>query len=728
MIYACYQLKTPKKYSILIWFSGNLDFNISLFEREFQYMRGDTHRRSQAPKKKKHNTTDSIEYPDIVPFSSFSAISIECPPQDFDLRCPPQFIPKRIPNPPTERDQATLPLPKKFKIKKKIENQNKKDIMYQFSSKVLPSSKNIISDFDVVHPISTQALVSTDGVRQIIQYRQPKIIDLLTPQIKPTFIKPDRHDDISLPQTFVSLSFNEKPMNVEKYVNYLFKSVIAPSHHIEDFDVGLAKPQLRNQKGPQLPLPTLPSITNISVLNSSIAYFEKLNLDPSHTNVYNDNFDASFFMPKKDNLPKYITNPSQLSLLEGEYVVIECIERNPIIRPLIGMSAQLNVIIDARQNIDFNNPERQHPYDKRIPVTQITSTSIQPFVAPIPKDTFVLEMSSSVSTSAISPHKSRSTDFILAPSPESQDGQNITLYLLPMPEQTYLSTSPESTVIIPRPKVRNIGQLLNHFQESPLPSSEELCKARSIIEGILELDAKGIERRAPPSITLSNMEKLSTLPPRIRALVGQYLRNLRATPWIRSSVIARARLGLTKSLAEIINADNQKNDKFVKNHKNDKNQLNSNENKKSSNERKKMQMESKEKLRSELAASFENNLMFIQSSTENENDMMMDLTFMDEDDEENWNEVLDDIELDDVKGMENDPATSKTKINWEALGLGNLPMRKVMKVIDYQLADGQVSSSISWVRDKKEIHEEQVRIRRSRNRRSRASNSEKGDD
>ena len=224
------------------------------------------------------------------------------------------------------------------------------------------------------------------------------------------------------------------------------------------------------------------------------------------------------------------------------------------------------------------------------------------------------------------------------------------------------------------------------------------------------------------------MEKLSTLPPRIRALVGQYLRNLRATPWIRSSVIARARLGLTKSLAEIINADNQKNDKFVKNHKNDKNQLNSNENKKSSNERKKMQMESKEKLRSELAASFENNLMFIQSSTENENDMMMDLTFMDEDDEENWNEVLDDIELDDVKGMENDPATSKTKINWEALGLGNLPMRKVMKVIDYQLADGQVSSSISWVRDKKEIHEEQVRIRRSRNRRSRASNSEKGDD
>ena len=156
--------------------------------------------------------------------------------------------------------------------------------------------------------------------------------------------------------------------------------------------------------------------------------------------------------------------------------------------------------------------------------------------------------------------------------------------------------------------------------------------------------------------------------------------------------------------------------------------MNSNENKKSSNERKKMQMESKEKLRSELAASFENNLMFIQSSTENENDMMMDLTFMDEDDEENWNEVLDDIELDDVKGMENDPATSKTKINWEALGLGNLPMRKVMKVIDYQLADGQVSSSISWVRDKKEIHEEQVRIRRSRNRRSRASNSEKGDD
>lgn len=657
-------------------------------------------KKTENQKKKKYGTSDLVEYPDIIPFTRFSPISIECPPQDFVLHCPTQFIPKRIPNPPTERDQESLPLPKKPKIKKSNYTQ-KKDTLFHFSSKEPPSSKNIIPDFDVIKPIFTQALVSTDGVRQVVQYRQPKIIELLTPHLKSSFSKTNQHDDISFSPTHVSLSFNEKSLKYDKYINYLFQSVIAPSHHIDDFDIGLAKPQLRNQKGPQPPLPTVPPITNISLLDSSLSSFEKLNLDPSHCNIYDTDFNAAFFQVQKDGKPRYIINASHLSLLEGEYVVIECIDRCPIIRPLIGMSAQLNVIIDAKENIHFNL-EQRHPYDKRIPVTQITSTSIQPFIAPIPKDTFVLQMSSSVSTSAISPHKSRSTDFILVPNLEKQYDRQDSLYLLPMPELTYLSTSPESTVIIPRPKTRKIDFFLKQFNENPLPSAEELCKVRSTVEGILDLAAKGIERISPPAITLAIMEKLSTFPPRMRALVGQYIRNLRETPWIRSNVITRARLGLTKSVAEIINVDTQKKENFQT--KSDQNKLNSEKNKKSS-ERKKMLLESKEKLRSELAASFENNLMFIQSNTDNENDMMMDLAFMDDEEEENWNEILDDLELDDVKQMENDPVISKTKIDWEALGLGNLPMRKVMKVIDYQLIDEKVISNISWVRNQNEIHE-----------------------
>lgn len=683
-------------------------------------MKKDKYKKADTTKKKKYVSSDFVEYPDIIPFTSFSPISIECPPQDFDLHCPPQFIPKRIPNPPTERDQESLPLPKKSKIRKNNITQ-KKDILFHFSSKELPSSKNIIPDFDVVKPIKTQALVSTDGVRQVIQYRQPKIIELLTPHLKSTAttstLQTNQHDDISFPPTHVSLSFNEKPLEYEKYVNYLFHSVMAPSHQIDDFDIGLAKPPLRNQKGPQPPLPTVPPITNISLLDSTLSSYEKLNLDPNHCNIYDTDFEATFYQIQRDNKSRYITNASHLSLLEGEFIVVECIDRIPIIRPLIGMSAQLNVIIDAKENIHL---EQKHPYDKRIPVTQITSTSIQPFIAPIPKDIFVLQLSSSVSTSAISPHKSRTTDFILVPNVEKQMDRQESLYLLPMPELTYLSTSPESTVIIPRPKFRKIESYLNQFYEDPLPSAEELCKARSIVEGILDLASKNIERISPPATTLAIMEKLSSFPPRMRALVGQYIRNLRETPWIRSNVITRARLGLTKSVAEIINVDTHKNENFAL--KNDQQNQNNSEKNKKNNERKKMLMESKEKLRSELADSFENNLMFIQSNTENENDMMMDLTFMDEDDDENWNEILDDLELDDVKKMENDPVISKTKINWDALGLGNLPKRKVMKVIDYQLVDEKVVSSVRWIRNQNEIRDNLKK--KSRSRRYQAPKSE----
>lgn len=683
-------------------------------------MKKDKYKKADTTKKKKYVSSDFVEYPDIIPFTSFSPISIECPPQDFDLHCPPQFIPKRIPNPPTERDQESLPLPKKSKIRKNNITQ-KKDILFHFSSKELPSSKNIIPDFDVVKPIKTQALVSTDGVRQVIQYRQPKIIELLTPHLKSTTttstLQTNQHDDISFPPTHVSLSFNEKPLEYEKYVNYLFHSVMAPSHQIDDFDIGLAKPPLRNQKGPQPPLPTVPPITNISLLDSTLSSYEKLNLDPNHCNIYDTDFEATFYQIQRDNKSRYITNASHLSLLEGEFIVVECIDRIPIIRPLIGMSAQLNVIIDAKENIHL---EQKHPYDKRIPVTQITSTSIQPFIAPIPKDIFVLQLSSSVSTSAISPHKSRTTDFILVPNVEKQMDRQESLYLLPMPELTYLSTSPESTVIIPRPKFRKIESYLNQFYEDPLPSAEELCKARSIVEGILDLASKNIERISPPATTLAIMEKLSSFPPRMRALVGQYIRNLRETPWIRSNVITRARLGLTKSVAEIINVDTHKNENFAL--KNDQQNQNNSEKNKKNNERKKMLMESKEKLRSELADSFENNLMFIQSNTENENDMMMDLTFMDEDDDENWNEILDDLELDDVKKMENDPVISKTKINWDALGLGNLPKRKVMKVIDYQLVDEKVVSSVRWIRNQNEIRDNLKK--KSRSRRYQAPKSE----
>lgn len=683
-------------------------------------MKKDKYKKADTTKKKKYVSSDFVEYPDIIPFTSFSPISIECPPQDFDLHCPPQFIPKRIPNPPTERDQESLPLPKKSKIRKNNITQ-KKDILFHFSSKELPSSKNIIPDFDVVKPIKTQALVSTDGVRQVIQYRQPKIIELLTPHLKSTTttstLQTNQHDDISFPPTHISLSFNEKPLEYEKYVNYLFHSVMAPSHQIDDFDIGLAKPPLRNQKGPQPPLPTVPPITNISLLDSTLSSYEKLNLDPNHCNIYDTDFEATFYQIQRDNKSRYITNASHLSLLEGEFIVVECIDRIPIIRPLIGMSAQLNVIIDAKENIHL---EQKHPYDKRIPVTQITSTSIQPFIAPIPKDIFVLQLSSSVSTSAISPHKSRTTDFILVPNVEKQMDRQESLYLLPMPELTYLSTSPESTVIIPRPKFRKIESYLNQFYEDPLPSAEELCKARSIVEGILDLASKNIERISPPATTLAIMEKLSSFPPRMRALVGQYIRNLRETPWIRSNVITRARLGLTKSVAEIINVDTHKNENFAL--KNDQQNQNNSEKNKKNNERKKMLMESKEKLRSELADSFENNLMFIQSNTENENDMMMDLTFMDEDDDENWNEILDDLELDDVKKMENDPVISKTKINWDALGLGNLPKRKVMKVIDYQLVDEKVVSSVRWIRNQNEIRDNLKK--KSRSRRYQAPKSE----
>ena len=175
----------------------------------------DKSKKNISPKKKKSD----LEYPDIIPFSGFSPISILCPPQDFVLHCPPQFIPKRIFNPPTEKDQMLLPLPKKPKIKKNNMPQ-KKDVLFHFSSKELPSTTNIIPDFDAVKPISAQAFVSTDGVH-VVQYRQPKIIELLTPHLKSNSSRPKQRDDISFPQTHVSLSYDENPIKYEEYINYL---------------------------------------------------------------------------------------------------------------------------------------------------------------------------------------------------------------------------------------------------------------------------------------------------------------------------------------------------------------------------------------------------------------------------------------------------------------------------------------------------------------------------
>ncbi|OHS94608.1 hypothetical protein TRFO_10980 [Tritrichomonas foetus] len=689
--------------------------------------------KSSQSNKRRRSSSENINFPEICPYTGFSPLEIECPATEFELNCPPRFVPKRVSNPPTETDQYLLPRPSKIKEEyaRKEENEKQKYKLYKFSSKIPPSSQNILPDFKIIQPISAKALVSTDGIRHIVQYRQPKIIDLLSPQInynssnkfKKTNDQVNQiRDDITLPPTYVSLKFTEKPLNVEKYIKQMFKSVMAPSQFVEEGEIGLLKPPLFYSKGPKPPIPKLPQNSNISLINYEIADFEKR---VSTTPISYSNFTANLSNSEKQSKAKFITKVEQLALTEGEFVLVECIDPRPIIRPLIGMCAQLNVIIDCFDNLNVINSDKSNnsarksarrsdkksgnhshhasntsvsllddnPYDKRIPVTQITSTSIQPFIAQIPPNTFVLEMSSSVATSALAPHKSKITDFLVSFPNYNNYQYSPTFH--PLPENVYLSTAPESTVTIPNPKGRNIDSQLSKFSKKPLPSAEELCKARSIIEGVLDLSAKNIERTTIPPISRIQLERLSSLPPEMRALVGQYMRNLKSTPWMRSQMVTRARLGISKGVNEVIQSGEADKKKF----------------------------KSKNQLRSELATSFQNNLIYIQAeetgndSNFNDQDLMMDLTFVGTE-EEDWNEILDDLEMDDVKKIERNPALTKTKIDWRALGLGELPKRKVMKIIDYKLVDGQVMADVKWVRDKNiiKLHEARKRKVPSRSR------------
>ena len=651
-------------------------------------------------KRKSMNFLDS--YPDISPYTKFSPLDIDCPSDDFEIECP-HFVPKRIANPAISKDQSLQLRSKKIR---KLRNKEKKYPLYKFSSKFTPKVK-IIPEISTLKPIFTTPLIVTDGIRQILQYKRPKLVKLLTPTNNEVRSKSSHDDDVQIinidneeedtsncmlsseqkkkqSDTFLTIKLKSKKVDYAKPIRGLFKSIMAPSKVSEDIELDLNKPSLYFSNGAKPPMPNLPSCTTISLVDYDIANYEKIALTTS--NFYYQDLTARFCEPGPKSHLKYITKIPQLSLSSGEFVFVECLDHSPVIRPLIGMSAQLNVLI----NIQGENTD-QNPFDSRIPVTQITSASIQPFIAPIPPNTYILEITSSVSTAALAQHTPPPTDFILTYGDEPQ--------LHSMPNQIYLSTIPESNVLISKPsdKFKHetfndfiITSYLSQFEENPPKSAEELCKTRSILESIFQLLDKNIRKVAYPALKFGLIEKFSHLPPEMRALVRQYLKVLKSTNWNRANAFVKARLGIVTGYSDVLNDYT-----CEKNHK------------------------SKLQLRKELSQSFENSLLYIQKLPENDDDnsdfieKLNNLFGTDNSDEDGWDDLFNQIQIDDIPKIEKSPSITRTKIDWESLGLGNIPKRKVMKVIKYSYDKGRAVASVHWVRDSYEITAAETKLKRT---------------
>ena len=491
----------------------------------------------------------------------------------------------------------------------------------------------------------------------------------------PTFLRPSFNINSN-----TSKNPNSNPITLKKKFNtsdlndnvsYLFQSILMSSKPIDEGDDDFTQDYYDidlKQEVQKTSINMLPPLVNTPIYDYEIVEFEmdKIKKEKLKINRYipytpNEITEEMIVSKGKPNgAKKSIYNIGDLSLSSGEFIVIESIDENPIIQPMVVMTSQLNILINGES-------KTQNKYDERIPVINVTSDNSNYFLSPIPKDRYILMYLNTVVNSALAQHKSNETDFILT------IGRNVKLYKFP--NNTYLSTVYEPRVIIPAPVRKDPHCPLKEFEKPDLPTPEYLCKQRSIYKGLSFLRSKGImTRNKVPNIPKNASDQINKLPQEMKIMIKKYIDYLKSTPWHKSLAYAKGRIGNFRSISSIQQTDQTKNDALLK----------------------------------ELQTCFENNLLFIESDgdTNQQNDLDsidLDLNLdllMNYEEEEECEILLNiDEKEEDEKAFTQRNDLHKTRIDWKKYNLNDFPKRPLLKIIETKYQDNKVISSLHWIRD-----------------------------
>jgi hypothetical protein len=496
----------------------------------------------------------------------------------------------------------------------------------------------LVPDLEILDPTPARVPPTSDNLYPIVQCRAPPLSELLAPSAS----SPDTPSE-SGSATQIRINLRDSPQAFSKAIAQAFQSVLIPPQ-IEDLDVILAQPLLRTQSRTQSQVVVLPPFANVSLFDRAANDFERSKLENPRCFSPGDRLSVRGGVQEKGSHGCFLSTSADLTPGAGELVLVESKERHPVIQPLVGMSCQLDVLVD-NPNIEA------HSFDPRIPLTHISSTSLKLFSACIPKNKPVLAIQSAVSVAAAFPHPSSGTDFLLT------IGRRPKIFKLP--KTTYLTTAPEPKVAIPRPdNPAPDFSCFTHWGQYP---ENELCKRRSVTQAVRALRRREISKRIPPAVPYKRIKSRELL-----GLTQAYVRLLRRTPWHCSEMTAKARSGLAKGLIHTMDREYD--------------------------ERK-----SKRELHRDFSEWFENELLVIEGSQDTTGDLE-DFEFGQLEEEESIESVFD--LLDDGKEIPK-VALFNTKIDWDALGLGDLPKRTIEKRIEWAVVDGQVKMTVQWIRDQR---------------------------
>jgi len=491
---------------------------------------------------------------------------------------------------------------------------------------------------------------TSDGIRHIIMIRPSIFNDCF--QSNELFKEPKHTHDLSDTSVVMSSFRTKNPIRKNSFV---FNSFLQSLQNNVFQEICIPNPSIKSMVVSSLPAPVLPPISLIHLFNDSIAKYEFQKLKGQLILPRRISISMPPQMIKKPS--KFLREESDLLLCNGEFTVIEYLDEHPITLPLIGMVSRLDVITDDYQSGD-------HPYDRRIPLTKISSAGSQPFVSRIPSKTFVMMLSNSVFVSAVSPHVSNDTDFIIC--------LGKVAYICKMPFSMYLSSYPESRIRIPHPTQKVIQDPLGSFLSKPLPPPEELCRRRSIISGLRTLNETGINNPvSKQSFTKEFKERLGQLDQEMQSAIIEYMEIMKSTPWNRSRNIIKLKLGhlgrKEESLENIYVA------------------------------------RSKKDMKEFLEKAFYNQLWSIQNHGSNEPDIDISLFDISDDYSEDSDFVLEDEIIQEKQDYWKNQKNCRFNVDWDSLGFHNCSKRKCMKVVKYYIEEGKAMGEIEWIRDKKYI-------------------------
>lgn len=603
-----------------------------------------------AKNKKKSTKKSRDESQQITSDASVGNLDGELP---MGFQFPRYSVVRRVVNKKIEPDQSTLQF--SMPLKQEIQQEEQRFKIFKFNHQ--KPNYIVTPNINLINPLDGESSILTNGAEHDIMFKQNILSKMLTTQATRSFL--DETLDYSLTGSSFAIRPRKISTEIKEATRKLFQSILKPEEAEEENQFFVRENPIKGQTMSSNPAPASINVPGTNIFNHEISQFEReklLNPLPFFRPGYNFKRKVQLCSSSKEESKygKFIFKLENLKLSAGEFVLVEYIDDNPIVQPIVGMCSNLTVLT--------SDPEiNSHNFDPRIPLEHINSQVQQPFLAKLP-DTPILCMINQVAISALYPHdlSSNTTDFILCVS-----GKTCTLHRLP--PIVYASTAAESRIIMKNNQTTRIENYLQPFSQMTGVNPVELCRNRSIIKWRRKLAMMGIEHTNLPNIAeKSILGLIKQLPSHLRAGIVEYIELLKKTPWHRSYLIARVRLGMIKAASEFLVEEV----KFSQ-------------------------------YKEVLQQKFQNHLAMIsKTGNDTEDNIYFDLDISETEDDD-LEEILEGVDNTEVSRAKSSPffMSMKTLINWEELVGEVHGWREAMVTRNYTAEDGIAKCELTFSRD-----------------------------